>query len=331
MSNPKKRKFHIQPNSLSESEENSTRNVLQRLRNPSATPKIGEPEIINFSLPEIISDIRDLEGKTSETESIGHPSKKISDVNDNKTRASEIIKNGRPAEKISDTKTPVVESRMPEKKTTTDTKTPEINTSDIRDKSKTVRRAYDASYEEKRKANESIDRMNLRPHVTIGKKIRVFCAEQRLDLTEFFQLAAVQYIENYGHPSNLNSDTKTPLDDRRLRLLYKTRPTIINLYLAYNLVFNEKSKWTVRDDEAASKFNNLDIRLIELGFIQTQGNKQFAGKINSFNYYVPEIESFIEMEMPEASIILMLEVNRQRWAKATGKSLDLSFLDQTAE
>jgi hypothetical protein len=84
-------------------------------------------------------------------------------------------------------------------------------------------------------------------------------------------------------------DGKKAHNDRRLNSLWKTQPRIINLYLAYNPVFNEKTKWNVRDDDAGLPFNNVDIRIVEMGIIQTQANKGFTGKINSFSYYVPEI------------------------------------------
>lgn len=283
-------------------------------------------EIVNFpvEIPDVstdeIPDTRDDKMETSEFKNLGHPSDQISDVSEFTTRTPELENLGHPNRKISDTKTPEQRSRVSENKPISDTKTPEKNISGVRDVSKNVRRDHDAAYEEKRKKNDSIDRMNLRPHYEIGKRIRVFCAEQGMELTEFFQLAAVAYIENLGHPSSKISDTKTPLDDRRL-MIYKTRPAIINLYLQFNSIFNEKTKWKVRDDEAACQFNDLDIRLIELGIIQTQANKNYAGKINSFRYYVPEIENFTELEMPDEGIEMMLEINRKRWHQATGKTI----------
>jgi hypothetical protein len=125
-----------------------------------------------------------------------------------------------------------------------------------------------------------------------------------------------------------NVDGKTAHDDRGLSSLWKTKPVIINLYLAYNLIFNEKSKWSVRDDEVGASFNNVDIRLIELGIIQTQANKSFTGKINSFKYYAPEIENFIKLNSPPESIQVILQITRQRWSQATGRELDLSFLEE---
>ena len=287
---------------------------------PDVREKKNEtPELKNLGHPNIKNpDVSPEKSWMSDLENLGHPNIKNPDVSPEKSWMSDLENLGHPNSKISDTKTPETRSRTSEKGQISDTKTSEKFISDIRDESKTVRRNYDAAYEEKRKKNDSIDRMNLRPHFEIGRKIRVFCAKQGMELTEFFQLAALAYIENLGHPNSKTSDTKTPLDDRRL-MIYKTKPSIINLYLEMNRNFNEKTKWKVRDDEAAFKFNECDIRLIELGIIQTQTNKNYTGKINSFSYYVNEIQNFVELEMTDEGIQMMLEINRRRRRQAIEK------------
>jgi hypothetical protein len=166
--------------------------------------------------------------------------------------------------------------------------------------------------------------MNLRPNIEIGRKIRIFCAENGLELSAFFEICAVTYIENLGHPSKKISDTKTPIDDRRLMINWKTKGHIINLYLRYNVFFNAKSRWSVSDDEKGIKFNDLDFRIIELGIIQTQFQQNFKGKINSFGYYENEINNFIELGMNEELLETMLKINRQRWQQVTGKIIDYS-------
>lgn len=164
----------------------------------------------------------------------------------------------------------------------------------------------------------STARIGLRPNADILRKIKVFCAENDLDVTEFFEIAGMKFID-------LVDQTKeslvvwSPLDDRRLMITWKTKYTIINLYLAYNANFGGKSKWSAKDDDVASKFNDVDIRIIELGLIQTQANKNYTGRINSFSYYAPEIQNFIELNMQSESLELMLEINRKRWTHSTGK------------
>jgi hypothetical protein len=123
-------------------------------------------------------------------------------------------------------------------------------------------------------------------------------------------------------------DDKTTIDDRRLMISWKTKLTIINLYLRYNAIFNQKTRWTVNDDEKAKHLNNVDLRIIELGIIQTQFQKGFKGKINSFGYYLNEINNFLELNLPGESFDSMLKINRQRWQQTTKKELDFEEFDK---
>jgi hypothetical protein len=264
-------------------------------------------------------------------ENLGHTSTKISDTRDFQSRTHKSLNLGHTSTKISDTKTPEIPTRTHEKKPISDTKTPETKNSDTRDFNKINRKSYDLTYEQKRKIETSRDRMNLRPNIEIGRKIRIFCAENGLELSEFFEICAVTYIENLGHPRKKISDTKTPIDDRRLMINWKTKGHIINLYLRYNVFFNAKSRWSVSDDEKGSKFNDLDFRIIELGIIQTQFQKNFKGKINSFGYYENEISNFAELGMNEEVLNTMLKINRQRWQQATGRIIDYSEFEIKAE
>ncbi|HEY8559547.1 MAG TPA: hypothetical protein VIL74_04025, partial [Pyrinomonadaceae bacterium] len=94
------------------------------------------------------------------------------------------------------------------------------------------------------------DRVSLRPASDILRKFKVFCAEKGLGMTEFFEIAGLKFIE-LDVQSEQQLDVLTPIDDRRLKIMFKTKPFIINLYLRYNSVFNELSsaagkKWTAR-------------------------------------------------------------------------------------
>ncbi len=91
--------------------------------------------------------------------------------------------------------------------------------------------------------------------------------------------------------------------------MWKTTPLLINLYCK----FNPAKKWTVKDDLAAQKFNDADPRIVELGILQTLGNKNFHAKVNSFAYFVPEIEVWIETNLPSESVDAILEMNRRKW------------------
>jgi hypothetical protein len=113
-----------------------------------------------------------------------------------------------------------------------------------------------------------------------------------------------------------------------MMLTSKTKAPIINLYLAYNSILNPKTKWTIKDDDAGSRLNDVDLRIIELGILQTQAQKNFKGKVHSFTYYTHEIENFLALEIAGETLDVMLKLNRTTWERATGKKLDLSFLDK---
>jgi hypothetical protein len=138
--------------------------------------------------------------------------------------------------------------------------------------------------------------------------------------------------------SKAGLDSLIALDDRRMKMLYKSKSLIINLYLAYNTIFNEfaggksnwKPRWTPRDDEAAQKYNDADISLVELGIIQTQINKGIGqGRIQTFKYYTDEIENFLQAEINSETARTILEVNRKMWKNQMGgREVELNFLDQ---
>lgn len=111
------------------------------------------------------------------------------------------------------------------------------------------------------------------------------------------------------------SDSKLALDDRELMILFKTEPSIINLYLQYN----PENRWKPADDHEGQRYNGKDIRLIEIGLIQTQFNARFK-KINSFKYYTTEIDVAFETPLTSETIDIMLRQGRRRWEAATNKA-----------
>lgn len=92
-----------------------------------------------------------------------------------------------------------------------------------------------------------------------------------------------------------------------------TANTIISLYQSYN----PGNAWKKADDKIAAKFNDADVRLIEIAIITTQFNCEFK-KINSFGYYKPEIEKIIEQRPSEQMIDFMIGNYRDKWRKAKG-------------
>jgi hypothetical protein len=68
------------------------------------------------------------------------------------------------------------------------------------------------------------------------------------------------------------------------------------------------------------RYNDGDIRLVEVGIIQTQFNARFK-KINSFKYYTTEIDIALETPLANETIEIMLKQHRRRWQEATGREL----------
>lgn len=144
-------------------------------------------------------------------------------------------------------------------------------------------------------------------------RIKHFCVEHDLEQQEFAELAAIHFMEAVDSQRAEKVDSMLSLDDRELMILFKTEPSIINLYLRYN----PENRWKPADDYEGVRYNGRDIRLIEYGIIQTQFNARFK-KINSFKYYTTEIDMAFEVPLAEETIDVMLKHGRRRWEAATG-------------
>ncbi len=194
------------------------------------------------------------------------------------------------------------------------------------DAQKTTKLKKWVKYEQQR----STDRLSLRPDVEILSKIRVYCAENNFTLTEFFEIAGLQLIDLDVQKQKF-LDAKTPLDDRRLKMFYKTDNRIINLFREYNKIFNAQTDWKPKDDAVGVKYNDIDLRVIEIGIIQTQSNiieGQSETKPERFKYYTREIDKFISIGYSDQLLDAILLTNRKRWKEITGREIDLSFLDK---
>jgi hypothetical protein len=149
---------------------------------------------------------------------------------------------------------------------------------------------------------------NTRLRAELVKEIKHFCVENGLELQEFTEMAAIHLMEYAASHQVAKPGSKQALDERNKMMLYKTSPSIINLYLQYN----PENKWKVADDYEAQQYNDKDIRLIELGIIRTQFNAGFK-KINSFKYYVAEIEEALAIPLGDETISIMLQRAKERW------------------
>jgi hypothetical protein len=185
-----------------------------------------------------------------------------------------------------------------------------------------------SKYEE----NRSTDRIGLRPNKEILKKFKVYCAEKGLNLTEFFEISGMKFIDLDDQNKN-NLDDWTTINNKELKMMWKTTPVIINLYYAYNKFFTSKVKWSAKDDKHGQVYNDFDIRIIELGIIQTQANLIAEGNssttINGFLYYTNEIKKFLVYEDNPEMLDAILKINRENWKKIFNKDIDLEFLNQS--
>lgn len=144
-------------------------------------------------------------------------------------------------------------------------------------------------------------------------RIKHFCVDHNLEQQEFAELAAIHFMDAVDSQKAAIPDSKQALDDRGLMILFKTEPSIINLYLQYN----PENRWKPADDYEGQRYNGKDIRLIEVGIIQTQFNARFK-KINSFKYYTTEIDIALETPLSDETIQIMLKQGRRRWEAARG-------------
>jgi hypothetical protein len=154
---------------------------------------------------------------------------------------------------------------------------------------------------------------NNRISEAIYQRIKHFCVDHDLEQQVFAELAAIHFMDAVESHQDEKVDSRIAPDDRELMILFKTRPFIINIYLQYN----PENRWKPADDYEGVKYNDKDIRLVEIGIIQTQFNARFK-KVNSFKYYTTEIDIALETPLQEDTIELMLKQGRRRWKEATG-------------
>src|ERR1700753_2591204 len=142
---------------------------------------------------------------------------------------------------------------------------------------------------------------NNRISADIVRQIKHFCIEQGMEQQEFAELSAIHFIEYVASHRTEKSAITLASDDRDLMILFKTHPSIINLYLRYN----PENRWKPADDYEGVRYNDKDIRRAEMGIIQTQFNARFK-KVNSFKYYATEIDEALSIPLADETIEIML-------------------------
>jgi hypothetical protein len=259
----------------------------------------------------------------STQDSFGNP--KESDL-DNQSKRS-----GNPNHKIPDSMISKTEKRISRTSTGTDSK---IATSGNLDSQKIPPKGNWQKYEKKRTAKGVF----LRTNDEITKKFKQFCIANDWDFSQGTELAWNKLMNDLDIQPEADLDSLIAQDDRRLKMMFKTRLFIINLYLRYNSIFNEMSgsggkkwnaRWTPRDDEVARRYNELPPAIIELGILQTQIQKGFhTSRIQTFKYYTDEIEKVLASGVSDTMLETILNYHRQIWKNQTGREIDLGFLTE---
>ena len=285
-------------------------------------PSMKHPlaEILDFppaqpdpSVPEGIEETADF--SDSQTRNSGYPNETILD--------SQKLKKGYPKAEILDSNIAKEPDRIAKQPSELDSK---LSKNKTLDSQKQKNEGNWTKYDKKRKKKGIF----LRTEDDITKRFKQFCISNDWDFSHGTEIAWNKLMRDLDSPPTSDLDSLIALDDRRLKMLFKTKPSIINLYLGYNRIFNEfgtsktpwKVKWSPRDDAAAMVYNETDLRIIELGIIQTQFNKGFgSGRIQTFKYYADEIENVRESGIGEETIEAVLTYHRKMWANQTGREV----------
>jgi hypothetical protein len=150
-------------------------------------------------------------------------------------------------------------------------------------------------------------RYTARLETSLFNKIKHFCIDRKLSLQEFFEHAAVHMMDVVDVHQAHMVDVLTPHDD--LLMIWKSVDDIITRYRAMT-----GNRWKPADDRAAARYNQTDIRLVEIGMLYTVLRTK-AKKINSFAYFIPEIEEVLAVKLGEETIDALLKHRRNQWDK----------------
>ena len=231
---------------------------------------------------------------------VGRPQPEVVDAHKEEPQTPTIEEARRPQPVPTDAKPEIVDAKTPTKTPSVGTKTP------TRRKPRRPQTQTPGVYPPDRHIGDRV-RQHFRVAADLDERFRLFRAKHKLELQEFYELAGVHFIECVDANKQLGVDANASLDDRGKMILFKTEPSIINLYLQYN----PENRWKPADDYEGQRYNGKDIRLIEVGIIQTQFNARFK-KIHSFKYYTTEIDIALETPLAEDTFEIMLKQGRRR-------------------
>lgn len=160
--------------------------------------------------------------------------------------------------------------------------------------------------------------MTVRYSPDIYNEIKSFCELRGIDIQDFCELAASHYMNALASHDKqvLASQIKDKSASQQVKkspnwqahddlMIYKSHDDIIMLFKHLT-----GRKWGAGDDRMGAKFNSVDRRLIEIGmihtFLQARGKK-----INSFAYFVPEIQTMIEANFDKSNLDVYVRSRRK--------------------
>lgn len=147
-----------------------------------------------------------------------------------------------------------------------------------------------------------------RVDTAIFDQVQHFLIDEKMEMQTFLELAAVHLMSTVASHRQAQVASGQAHDDLKI---YRSHEDIINLYQTLT-----GNRWKPADDREGLQFAKTDRRVLEIGMLQTLLN--FKGRrINSFKYFVPEIQT-VEDEAREAhtsseQLEVVLKRRRQMW------------------
>lgn len=350
MSNSKKKlKFQIKPNSLSPSEESAVKSVMNRFRgrSDSSAPETAQTDNQSLDIQSSVSQISDNnfldiqidQPEISDTRQQDIQTETNLDIQTETFRKSEKFIFGNPVSQTLDiqenysgypnNETSDIKISKPTLRIAGKPDKPAIKIS--KEKKSDIQKTQKKSEWKKYETTRSRKGIFLRIDNEIIKKFKQFCIDKELEFSEATEMAWLRFMETLDSRKAEGLDSLIALNNKQLKMMWKTKPVIINLYFAYNRFFSSKLRWSAKDDNNAAVFNDTDPRIVELGILQTQGNLLAEGKsdtsINGFLYYTSEIKRFLMYEDSPEMLDAILKINRENWKKLSGREADLGFLE----
>lgn len=177
-----------------------------------------------------------------------------------------------------------------------------------------------ASYPQEEKAKDRHDRSKVQLNTRITRETDQLINESRVVMKmtrqEFVEVAIHRFAEWIASHKDGLVASELAHDD--VMNIFKTDDKIITLYCEIT-----GNKWKHADDRAAHRFNDADLRVVERGMLAAAIRTK-ARKINSFNYFVQEIEIAMEQHADTSDDIKNVDVKslRKYWErKRAGKPL----------